>query len=118
MALVLSAARIVRATELRNLAVDLVALRGAMADAEDGGKPIQVMTFEGDRLSVLYKTPRVTLSTGGAPGPFRPNNFMLDVWFDGRKTMSVHWDNEEPVDVVAFKPGEWEHSMAKALSEI
>jgi hypothetical protein len=59
MALVRSAARIARATELRNLAVDLVALRGAVADADDGGKTIQVMMFEGDRLSVLYKTPRV-----------------------------------------------------------
>lgn len=43
MALVRSAARIARATELRNLAVDLVALRGALADAGDGGKIIQVM---------------------------------------------------------------------------
>jgi hypothetical protein len=119
MALVRSAARIARATELRNLAVDLVALRGAVADADDGGKTIQVMMFEGDRLSVLYKTPRVTLSNGGAPAPFRPKDFMLEVWFDGRKTMSVHWDHEEeqPIDVVAFKPGEWEDSIAKALSE-
>jgi hypothetical protein len=43
---------------------------------------------------------------------------MLDVWFDGHKTMSVHWDHEEPVEVIAFKPGEWEHSIAKALSDI
>ena len=111
MALVRSAARIARATELRNIAVDLVALRGAVADADDGGKTIQVMMFEGDRLSVLYKTPRVTLSNGGAPAPFRPKDFMLEVWFDGRKTMSVHWDHEEPIDVVAFKPGEWEDSL-------
>jgi hypothetical protein len=118
MALVRSAARIARATELRNLAVDLVALRGAMADAEDGGRTIQVMTFEGDRLAVLYKTPRVTLNTGGAPTPFRPKGFMLDVWFDRRKTMSIQWDHEEPIDVFIFKPGEWEDSIAKALSEI
>jgi hypothetical protein len=60
MASIRSAARIARATKLRNLAVDLVALRGAMADAFDGDKTIQVMVFEADRLSVLYKTPRVT----------------------------------------------------------
>src|SRR6266404_519279 len=99
MGLVKSAARIARATELRNLAVDLVALRGAMADAGDGDKTIQVMMFESDRLAVLYKTPRVTLSTGGAPPSFRPKGFMLDVWFDSRKTMSVQWDHEEPIDV-------------------
>jgi hypothetical protein len=51
MALVRSAALIARAAELRNLAVDLVALRGSMADAEDGGKTIQVMMFEKERLS-------------------------------------------------------------------
>ena len=50
MASIRSAARIARATELRNLAVDLVALRGAMADAFDGDKTIQVMGFEADRL--------------------------------------------------------------------
>jgi hypothetical protein len=112
-----SAARIARATELRNLAVDLVALRGAMADAFDGDKTIQVMVFEADRLSVLYKTPRVTLSDGGAPAPFRPKGVMLDVWFDRRKTMSVQWDHEEPIDVRMSKPGEWEGFIVKALSE-
>jgi hypothetical protein len=117
MASIRSAARIARATELRNLAVDLVALRGAMADAFDGDKTIQVMVFEADRLSVLYKTPRVTLSDGGAPAPFRPKGFMLDVWFDRRKTMSVQWDHEEPIDVRMFKPGEWEGFIVKALSE-
>jgi hypothetical protein len=89
-----------------------------LVDAEDGGKTIQVMVFEGDRLSVLYKTPRVILSGRDAPAPFRPKGFMLEVWFDGRKTMSVHWDHEEPVEVVAFRPGEWEHSIAKSLSEV
>jgi hypothetical protein len=66
---------------------------------------------------VLYKTPRVTLSDGGAPAPFRPKGFMLDVWFDRRKTMSVQWDHEEPIDVLMFKPREWEGFIAKALSE-
>ena len=117
MASIRSAARIARSTELRNLAVDLVALRGAIADAFDGDKTIQVMVFEADRLSVLYKTPRVTLSDGGAPAPFRPKGFMLDVWFDRRKTMSVQWDHEEPIDVRMFKPGEWEGFIAKALRE-
>ncbi len=78
-------ARIARAVELRNLAVDLVALRGGMANAEDGSRTIQVMMFEGNRLSVLYKSPRVILSGGDAPPPFRPKGFMLEVWFDGRK---------------------------------
>jgi hypothetical protein len=116
MALVLSAARIARAIEMRNLAVDLVALRGAMVDADDGPRTIQVMMFEGKPLSVLYKTPRVTLSAGGAPAPFRPKGFMLDVWFDGSKTMSIQWDQEEPIDVFVFKPGEWERSVLEALS--
>lgn len=40
---------------------------------------------------------------------------MLDVWFDGRKTMSVHWDHDGPVEVVAFKPGEWEDSITQTL---
>jgi hypothetical protein len=42
---------------------------------------------------------------------------MLDVWFDRRKTMSVQWDHEEPIDVRMFKPGEWEGFIVKALSE-
>jgi hypothetical protein len=72
MALVRNAARIARATELRNLAVDLVALRGAMTDAQAGNKNIQVMMYENDRLAVLYKTPRLDLSTEGAPAWIQP----------------------------------------------
>jgi len=112
-----NAARIARATELRNLAVDLVALQGKMTDAVDGDKTIQVMMFENDRLAVLYKTPRLMLSTGGAPAQFQPRGFMVDVWFDGRKTMSIQWDHEEPIEVSVFKPGEWEESIEKLLSE-
>lgn len=55
------------------------------------------------------------MSGGDAPPPFRPKGFMLDVWFDGRKTMSVHWDHDGPVEVVAFKPGEWEDSITQTL---
>src|ERR1700722_14645560 len=112
MALVRSPARIARATELRNLAVDLVAQRGGMADVEDGDRIVKVMTFEDDRLSVLYKTPTATLSDGGAPAKFRPKDFMVDVWFGGHKTMSVEWDHDGPVEVFVFKPGEWEHLIA------
>ena len=116
MPLVSSAARIARAIELRNLAVDLVALRGGTADAEDGGRTVRVMMFEENRLSVLYKTPTTLLSGGDAPPEFRPKGFVLDVWFDGRKTLSVHWDHNGPVEVVAFRPGEWEASIARALA--
>ena len=108
MALVTTPARVTRAIELRNLAVDLIAARGVMSDAQDGDRSIQVMAFDEDRLSVLYKTPRVTLRGAEAPPPFRPKGYMIEVWFDGRKTLSVHWDHEGPVEVVTFKPGDWE----------
>jgi hypothetical protein len=36
---------------------------------------------------------------------------------DGRKTMSIQWDHEEPIDVFTFKPGEWEDSITNALFE-
>ncbi|OKO69091.1 hypothetical protein AC630_37565 [Bradyrhizobium sp. AS23.2] len=117
MALIQNAARIARATELRNLAVDLVAIRGAMTDARAGNTKIQVMTFENERLAILYKTPRSDLSTEGAPAWIQPKGFMLDVWFDGRKTLSMQWDNEGPVDVFIFKPGEWEDLVTRALPE-
>jgi hypothetical protein len=117
MALVRNAARIARATELRNLAVDLVALRGAMTDVRAGNKNIQVMMYESDRLAVLYKTPRLDLSTEGAPAWIQPKGFMVDVWFDGRKTLSMQWDHEGPIDVFTFKPGEWEDSITNALFE-
>jgi hypothetical protein len=72
MASVRSAGRIARAIELRNLVVDLIAQRGGVLDAEDGGRTIQIMMFEGNRLSVLYKSPRTLLSGGDAPPPFQP----------------------------------------------
>ena len=118
MALVTNPARVTRAIELRNLAVDLIASRGVMSDAEDGGRSIKVMTYDSDRVSVLYKTPRVNLSGAEAPPPFRPKDFMVEVWFDGRKRLSVHWDHEGPVEVVTFRPGEWENSITEPLTNV
>lgn len=114
MALLRSTARIARATQLRNVVVDLVARRGAMVDVSDGDKTVQVMMFECDRLAVLYKTPRVILSTGDAPASIRPKGFTLDVWFERHKILSIQWDHEEPIDVFTFKPGAWEDMIADA----
>lgn len=118
MALVRGPARVARAIELRNLAVDLVALRGRMVDAEDGDRTVQVMMLEENRLSVLYKTPTTTLGDGGAPLQFRPKGYMLEVWFDGRKALSIHWDHNGPVEVAAFTPGEWEASIIQMHADV
>lgn len=118
MALVRSPARIARAIDLRNVAVDLVALRGRIAEAQDRHRTVRVMMFEGDRLSILYKTPTTILGDEGAPAEFRPRDFMLDAWFDGRKTLSVHWNHDGPAEVVGFKPGEWEDVMIRSLADV
>ena len=118
MALARSPARIARAIDLRNVAVDLVAMPGRIAEAQDCDRTVQVMMFEGERLSILYKTPTTILGDGGAPAEFRPKDFMLDDWFDGRKTLSVHWSHDGLAEVVESKPGEWEDSMIRSLADV
>lgn len=46
------------------------------------------MTYEGDRFTNLYKTPKVDLSIAGVPEWVSPKGFMIDLWIDNPKRTS------------------------------
>jgi hypothetical protein len=41
----------------------------------------------------------------------QPKGFMVDVWFDKRKRLSVQWDHDEPIEILMYKPGDWEEEL-------
>jgi hypothetical protein len=107
MARMSQATKIQITTKLRDLAVDIVANHGRLTPVKKGAETITVMTYEDDRVAILYKTPKVDLSDAGVPAWVNPKGFMIDVWFDNAKKMSVQWDNDGPIDVLVFKAGDW-----------
>jgi hypothetical protein len=100
-----------RASDLRNAAVDLVARHGAIVPVKKGGATIGVMAYQGPQIAVLYTTPRVDLNDPRAPAHVNPKAFMVDVWFENRKTLSVQWDHDGPLEILMYKPGYWEASL-------
>lgn len=34
----------------------------------------------------------------------------LDIWF-GKKVLSVQWDQEDEVEVISYRKGEWEEKL-------
>jgi hypothetical protein len=101
------------ATKLRDVAVDLVANHGQMTAIKKGADTVIVMTYEDDHYAILYKTPKADLSVANVPEWVNPKGFMIDVWFDNAKKMSVQWDNDGPIEILVFKPGCWETGLAR-----
>jgi hypothetical protein len=99
MARMSKATKIENATKLRDLAIDLVANHGQLTLVKVGAGTIQVMTYEDERFAILYDN---------KPSLMNLTGFMIDIWFNNAKKISVQWDNDGPIDVLAFKTGDWE----------
>jgi hypothetical protein len=54
----------------------------------------------GDYFGALAKQQKLNLPYG------------LDIWAD-RKVLNVEWDADDTVDVIAFRPGDWETPTAR-----
>jgi hypothetical protein len=50
------------------------------------------MIYKDDRFTILYKNPKADLSVAGVPEWVSPKGFMIDLWFDNAKRMSVQRD--------------------------
>ena len=107
----ISTAKLLRATELRDAAVDLVARHGKMVGAKFLGREIEIMAFENERIAILYKTPRLNLNCPWAPASANPKAFLVDI-FATRKMFSAQWEHDGPIEVLLYKPGEWESLVA------
>jgi hypothetical protein len=99
---------LLRATVLRDAAVELVARRGGMIAVKAVNKVVEVMAFEGEQVAVLYKTPNLDLGDPTAPAFVNPKGFLVDVWFGAAKKLSVQWDHDGAPEVLLYKSGDWE----------
>lgn len=100
-----------RARRLRDLAVELMAHGGKLVPAKRLDQTIEVMAYEGERIAILYNTPRVDLRFPDAPDHVNPKSFMVDVWYDNKKRLSIQWDHDGELDILTYKSGDWEDAM-------
>jgi hypothetical protein len=110
----ISAAKLIRATELRDAAVDLVARHGKMVGAKFMDKDIEILAFESEHVAILYKTPRLNLDCPWAPPGANPKGFLVDIFTTSRKTFSVQWERDEQIEVLLYRPGSWESFLDAA----
>lgn len=98
--------RLADLTRLRETAIVIVQSTGQWKPVRCGDREVSVMCAEHGQFTLMYTTPFQKVSTR-APG------YMLDVWHSGenKKVLSLHWNENEPAMVVAFKRGNWEREL-------
>jgi hypothetical protein len=61
------------------MAVDLVAPGRKLLPAKKLDRTIEVIAYEGERIAILYNTPRVDLRFAGFPDHVAPKSFTVEV---------------------------------------
>jgi hypothetical protein len=111
-----------RVTRLRDAAVRLVISDGEWKTASVKGNAVRIRGVDRGQLSILYTTPFQRLPrdfTDREKYIAASNNirlptaaaFLLDVWADGRKVLSLAWDDGAPIDIVSYHRGDWESEL-------
>jgi hypothetical protein len=98
--------RLADLSRLRETAIEIVKNNGKFKPVRCGDKQVPVMSAKRGDFSLMYSTPFQRISNS-AP------DYMLDVWHSGenKKVLSLHWNENEPAMVVAFKRGDWERAL-------
>jgi hypothetical protein len=117
-----------RTIQLRDLALRVMKTLGDWEDL-DG---LRVVTFNDvpTGLSVIYTTPFQKLPGRGPAPEFAkylaaqarqqpPGNlpYGLDIWAAGKKVLNIEWSSDGRVDVIRYKPGDWEQRLLKLADE-
>lgn len=105
---------------LRETAIAIVQSKGAWEPIVCGDRQVRVMCAKHGQFSLMYKTPFQNMWGSILPGAPKPTGYLLDVWHGGenRKVLSLMWDENKPVIVVAFRRGDWEDEIiAMQLTE-
>jgi hypothetical protein len=95
-----------RAVQLRDLALKAIKTGGASPSSHgpQGGKD----------LHIQYRTPLYPLQ----PWPTRSRNlpYGLDIWCNN-KVLNIEWSDDGRIEVVSYRPGEWERDLERAASQ-
>jgi hypothetical protein len=121
-----------RAVELRNMALEIVRERGSLQNMRvlEGEIPVLMFDRRPD-LCILLRTPfqRLPEKTGPSDREIKQYGayqaalvhqkskgnlpYGLDIWRDG-KVLNVEWtDDDGRVDIVSYKPGDWELELER-----
>lgn len=107
----------VRIKAIRDAALAIVRLHGEWERIHNFPHP--VLGYENEGFKLLYRTPfqpipvsNKATSQGIAPSTQRAmyKAYGLDIWF-GKKVLSVQWDQEDEVEVISYRKGEWEEKL-------
>jgi hypothetical protein len=113
--------RIKRAIVIRDKALNMLRNRGTWQTIRGpGAKSIRVLMYKATDLKMMHRTPFQRF--GETPdyakylaalyGSNRTYNlpYALDVW-SGKKVLNIEWADDGRVDLVSYKPGDWERAL-------
>jgi hypothetical protein len=123
----ISAERLARVRTARNHALKIIRECGGQWEKNTGrGRSKRHLSAKIGDLIFLHTTP----FSGSDPTPNAPTYlhalamqsarpdlpYQIDVWFCGKKVLSLQWDDKDELQVISFRPGEWEIQLASAHS--
>jgi hypothetical protein len=109
-----------RAIQLRDLAVSMIRERGKLEPAIGD---VKLMMFQDRDLRIVYRTPfqqlprkavapqhaKYLAAMRGKPSP-DSLPYGLDI-FCPAKVLNIEWDDKGRIDVLSYKPGDWEQRL-------
>jgi len=118
-----------RAIELRDRAIILLKTKGswaALSGAVDTDA-VRALTYKTARRHIVLRTPfqKLPWSLTGAQKYAAAQNevtlgqnlpYGLDIWA-GRKVLNIEWDLGSVIEVVSYKPGDWERDLEALLDD-
>jgi hypothetical protein len=116
-----SAERLMRIRAARDHALQIIKNTGRW---ETFG-PLKMLMAEMDDLMLAHRTPFSPLPDREATCPSYQHAlaeqaaapdlpYAIDVWFKHKKVLFVQWDQNDELQVISFRPGEWDARLAAA----
>jgi hypothetical protein len=105
--------RLAQLVRLQEAAISIVQQAGEWKPVRCADREVRIMCAEHGNLSIMYKTPFQKLWTSLPAGAPKPTGYLLDVRCSsqGKKVLSLLWDDNAPIIVVAFRRGDWEREL-------
>lgn len=109
-----AAERIARISDIREKALKIISAQGVLgdlgSDASIGGLKMSLRTPFQKLPEVSDEMRRLRVFFGEKGNhPYR-----LDIWDEHRRVLNVEWDNAGAIEVISYKPGEWEFLLGSS----
>ena len=114
-------AKLARAVKLRDAAIAIVRRCGTWETDRFG--VIKIMGARTGAIRIIYRTPFQPITSDQSRQkylgalyriPLRKNlSYGLDIWAP-KKVLNIEWSEQGKVELVSFRPGEWEAQLIAA----